>query len=119
MGEGREGICLVASRTYAKSEEGQADTTALDSRDSCEGRGRLSLFLQSVLNGTLMGIVYALIALGLSIVFGVMNLSNFAHGEFVMLAMYATYWVAVLGGVDAVLTPILTIPLMFVLVYVA
>ena len=71
------------------------------------------LFWQSLLNGTLMGIVYALIALGLSIVFGVMNLSNFAHGEFVMVAMYSTYWVAVLAGIDAVLTPVLTIPLMF------
>jgi branched-chain amino acid transport system permease protein len=65
-----------------------------------------------------MGVVYALIALGLSIVYGVMNLSNFAHGEFIMLAMYATYWVSVGRGIDAVLTPILTVPLLFVFGYV-
>jgi branched-chain amino acid transport system permease protein len=69
--------------------------------------------MQSLINGSLMGIVYALIALGLSIVFGVMNLSNFAHGEFVMLAMYSTYWVAVLAGIDAVATPVITLPLLF------
>ena len=73
----------------------------------------MTLLLQSLVNGVLMGIVYALIALGLSIVFGVMNLSNFAHGEFVMVAMYATYWVALLAGIDAVATPALTVPLLF------
>jgi branched-chain amino acid transport system permease protein len=70
--------------------------------------------MQSLVNGSLMGFVYALIALGLSIVFGVMNLSNFAHGEFVMVAMYATYWVALLRGIDAVATPVFTVPLLFV-----
>lgn len=75
----------------------------------------MNLFAQSLLNGVQMGLVYALIALGLSIVFGVMNLSNFAHGEFVMLAMYATFWVAVFGGVDAVVTVVITFPLLFLL----
>ncbi len=74
----------------------------------------MTLLTQSLLNGALMGLVYALIALGLSIVYGVMNLSNFAHGEFVMVAMYATYWVAIISGVDAVVTPALTVPLLFV-----
>lgn len=74
----------------------------------------MTLLTQSLLNGALMGFVYALIALGLSIVFGVMNLSNFAHGEFVMVAMYATYWVALSAGIDAVATPLLTLPLLFV-----
>lgn len=73
----------------------------------------MTLLLQSLVNGVLMGFVYALTALGLSIVFGVMNLSNFAHGEFVMVAMYATYWVALAGSIDAVATPVLTVPLLF------
>ncbi len=80
----------------------------------------MGLLAQSLVNGTLMGFVYALIALGLSIVYGVMNLSNFAHGEFIMLSMYATYWVALSWGIDAVLTPVVTVPLMFlfgILVY--
>ena len=38
-----------------------------------------------------MGLIYALIAVGLSLIFGLMDVVNFAHGEFLMLAMYATF----------------------------
>lgn len=74
--------------------------------------------VQSVVAGGLMGAIYALIALGLSLVFGVMNVVNFAHGDFVMFAMYLTY---VLGSAlvwDAVSTPLITIPIMFVFGYI-
>lgn len=66
-----------------------------------------------------MGCIYALITLGLSIIFGVMNIVNFAHGEFVMLSMYFTFWVGTLWGVDAVATPIITLPLLFLFGVVA
>jgi branched-chain amino acid transport system permease protein len=46
-------------------------------------------FLQSILNGLLIGGVYALVAMGLNLMFGVMKLVNFAHGEFLMAGMYA------------------------------
>ena len=92
---------------------GQVDADVIYKTLSCEGRSSLTLLMQSLVNGSLMGFVYALIALGLSIVFGVMNLSNFAHGEFVMVAMYSTYWVALLASIDAVATPVLTVPLLF------
>jgi branched-chain amino acid transport system permease protein len=75
--------------------------------------------IQNGLNGALMGCIYALITLGLSIIFGVMNIVNFAHGEFVMLSMYFTFWVGTLWGVDAVATPIITLPLLFVFGVVA
>jgi branched-chain amino acid transport system permease protein len=78
--------------------------------------------LQNLLDGSLMGCVYALIALGLSLIFGVMNIVNFAHGDFVMLSMYLTFWVGSYFTIDAVATPIITIPLLFgfgVLVYFA
>ena len=39
-----------------------------------------------------MGLVYALIAAGLSLIFGLMEIVNFAHGEFLMLAMFASFW---------------------------
>ena len=68
----------------------------------------------------MMGCIYALIALGLSIIFGVMNIVNFAHGDFVMLSMYFSFWVGSLWSIDAVATPLITFPLLFlfgVLIY--
>ena len=58
---------------------------------------------QAVLSGLLMGCVYALIAAGLSLIFGLMEIVNFAHGEFLMLAMFATFWAWALAGLDPVL----------------
>lgn len=47
--------------------------------------------LQAILNGVLTGSLYALIGMGMALVFGVMRIVNFAHGAFLMLGMYATY----------------------------
>jgi branched-chain amino acid transport system permease protein len=65
------------------------------------------VLLQSVVSGILMGFVYALIAAGLSLIFGLMEIVNFAHGEFLMLAMYGTFWAWALWSVD----PLLSLPL--------
>jgi len=51
----------------------------------------MELVTQLVLYGILMGLIFALIALGLSLIFGVMNIVNFAHGEFMMVGMYIAY----------------------------
>jgi branched-chain amino acid transport system permease protein len=80
----------------------------------------LQTTLQSLVDGAMMGAIYALITLGLALVFGVMNVVNFAHGDFVMVSMYAAFWVATLLAWDAVATPLITFPLLFligVLVY--
>ena len=69
--------------------------------------------IQSLINGVMLGAIYALIALGLSIVFGVMNIINFAHGDFVMLAMYATFWISTTVAWDPIATPLITVPLLF------
>jgi len=69
--------------------------------------------LQIVMDGSMMGCVYGLIALGLSLIFGVMNIVNFAHGDFVMLSMYFTFFVGTFASVDAVFTPLVTMPLLF------
>jgi branched-chain amino acid transport system permease protein len=54
-----------------------------------------------------MGLVFALVALGLTVIFGVMDIVNFAHGEFLMIGMYTTLLTSPLLGVD----PVLTLPL--------
>ena len=51
----------------------------------------LTILLQVAVGGLLMGLIYALVAAGLSLIFGLMDVVNFAHGELLMLGMYATY----------------------------
>jgi branched-chain amino acid transport system permease protein len=65
------------------------------------------VLMQGVLNGLLMGCLYALIAAGLSLIFGLMEIVNFAHGEFLMLAMYTTFWMYALFALD----PLLSVPI--------
>ncbi|MGO9832244.1 MAG: ABC transporter permease subunit, partial [Myxococcaceae bacterium] len=48
--------------------------------------------LQAILNGLLVGGIYALIAMGMALIFGVMRLVNFAHGAFLMVGMYIAYF---------------------------
>jgi branched-chain amino acid transport system permease protein len=73
----------------------------------------MEIFLQSLISGILIGGVYALIGIGLTIIFGVMRVINFAHGELMMLGMYATYYLFSLFHVDPFLSIFITIPLMF------
>lgn len=73
----------------------------------------VEIFIQAVVNGITIGGVYALIAVGLTMIFGVMNVVNFAHGEFVMLGMFATYLTHSLLGLDPNLSIIITVPIMF------
>lgn len=67
----------------------------------------------------MMGAIYTLIALGLSIVSGVMSVTNFAHGDFVMIAMYLTYLVGTYMIIDAAVTPLITVPILFGFGYIA
>lgn len=74
----------------------------------------LTDLVQTLINGILQGGVYAAVAVGLSLIFGVSGILNAAHGEFVMLGAFATYWLVTLGLVD----PLLTLPISFVLLFV-
>ena len=67
----------------------------------------MEILAGSISAGLLIGMVFALVALGLTIIFGVMDIVNFAHGEFLMLGMYTALLTAQATGVD----PLLTIPL--------
>jgi len=74
--------------------------------------------LSSFVNGILLGGLYALVALGLTLIFGVMKVINFAHGSLMMLSMYATFTLASRFGVDPYLSLLLTVPAGFALGYV-
>ena len=73
------------------------------------------LLLQGVVSGLLLGGVYGLVASGLSLIFGVLRIINFAHGAVMMLAMYATYWLFTLCGIDPYLSIVVTGPLFFLI----
>jgi branched-chain amino acid transport system permease protein len=73
----------------------------------------LEVLLQAAISGLLMGFVYALIAAGLSLIFGLMEIVNFAHGEFLMLAMYIAFWTWALWRLDPLLSLPLTTALLF------
>ncbi|WP_458756778.1 branched-chain amino acid ABC transporter permease [Afipia sp. TerB] len=78
-------------------------------------------FLQVLASGLLMGLIYALIAVGLSLIFGLMDVVNFAHGEFLMVAMYAAFGLVLMTALDPVVLTPLIVAMMFalgVLVYV-
>ena len=67
-----------------------------------------------IVAGLLLGGLYVTVSIGVSLIFGVMRVINFAHGEFVMLAMYAVYWAHELAGWDPYLTGLAVVPLAFV-----
>jgi branched-chain amino acid transport system permease protein len=69
--------------------------------------------VQQLVNGLLIGCVYALIAIGLTLIWGVMNIVNFAHGEFLMLGMFVSFWGYTLWGID----PVFSIPACGVLLF--
>jgi branched-chain amino acid transport system permease protein len=60
----------------------------------------VTLLLQAIVNGLQMGVLYALVAVGLTIIWGLMEMINFAHGEFLMLGMFAAWWLAATLGLD-------------------
>ncbi|MGQ9676130.1 MAG: branched-chain amino acid ABC transporter permease [Chloroflexota bacterium] len=72
----------------------------------------------ALVNGVLMGVIYGGIALGLTLMLGVMKIINFAHGSFVMLGMFTTYFVWLLLGLDPYLGFVPTVIVMFVFGYV-
>lgn len=72
-----------------------------------------SVLMQSIISGILVGGVYALIGIGLTIIFGVMRVINFAHGDIMMVGMYMTYFLFTLLGIDPFMSVLITMPLMF------
>lgn len=74
--------------------------------------------IQATIDGLLMGGVYAVTAVGLTLIFGVMEIVNFSHGALMMLGMYITYWLFTLWGVNPYLSIPISIAVMFLLGWV-
>jgi len=72
------------------------------------------MFAQVLLNGVLIGGIYASVAVGFSLIFGVLRIVNIVHGEFIMLGAFITYWLYKLMGID----PFLSLPLTFFCLYI-
>jgi branched-chain amino acid transport system permease protein len=76
---------------------------------------QLELFLQTIISGFLLGGLYGLIALGMALIMGVMRVINLAHGDFMMIAMYISYWLFTLLGIDPYLSVFIAAPALFLL----
>src|SRR5262249_44214516 len=74
-----------------------------------------TMVLQVVVSGLLVGGLYALVALGLSLVFGVMRVINVAHGTILMLGAYITYWLFSLLGMNPFVSLLISFPALFLL----
>ncbi|MGF1528363.1 MAG: branched-chain amino acid ABC transporter permease [Candidatus Competibacterales bacterium] len=74
----------------------------------------MDIFLQLVANGVVLGGMYALIAVGLTLIFGVVRVINFAHGELLMVGMYTVYLITAATGLHPYLTALPVMGLLFV-----
>ena len=87
------------------------------SSDDTQTKGRgdsgVDIFLQALVNGLLMGGFYALMGMGQNVIFGVMKIVNFCHGEMLMVGMYVTYWLSTSLGLD----PYFCLPLVAVFMF--
>jgi branched-chain amino acid transport system permease protein len=72
---------------------------------------------QTLINGLMIGGVYATIALGLTLIFGVMRIINMAHGEFVMIGMFVSYFLFSRAGVDPFVSVLAVVPVCFAIGY--
>ena len=71
------------------------------------------LLMQALIAGVLIGCVYTLISIGLSLIWGVMRIVNFAHGEFLMIGMYIVYYLVSGGGWNVYMTALVAAPALF------
>ena len=75
------------------------------------------MLLQILINGLLKGGLYALMAIGMSLIWGVMDIINIAHGSFIMLGAFTTYWLFALLGIDPFVSLVFSSGLLFILGY--
>ena len=72
------------------------------------------LLIQAIISGLFMGGLYILVSMGVSLIYGLMDLVNFAHGSFLMLSMYASFWLFRLLNID----PYLSLPIVAIIFFI-
>ena len=77
-----------------------------------------AILIPAVLNGLTTGAIYALVALGLTLIYGVLHIINFAHGSLLMMAMYGVFFLNAILGLDPYLALPIMVPLFFGVGYV-
>lgn len=77
------------------------------------------IFIELLINGIFLGGVFALFSIGLTLIFGIMKIVNFAHGEYIMLGMYATFWFFNLLGINPYVSIVIIGPIFFFLGYLS
>ncbi|HLI91638.1 MAG TPA: branched-chain amino acid ABC transporter permease [Ktedonobacteraceae bacterium] len=82
------------------------------------GRASYPVLLQALITGLLLGGVYSLVSMGLTLIFGVLDIINFAHGALMALAMYAAYLLVTFAAFNPYLSLLITVPLLFLLGFV-
>jgi len=75
----------------------------------------LEIVAQAVINGLLIGGIYALVSIGVTLIFGVVKIVNFAQGEFVMIGMYITFFLFAYLGLDPLVSLFICMPALFVI----
>jgi len=75
----------------------------------------LEIVAQAVVNGLLIGGVYALVSIGVTLIFGVVKIVNFAQGEFVMIGMYISFFLFTQLGLDPIVSLLVSMPALFVI----
>jgi branched-chain amino acid transport system permease protein len=80
---------------------------------TCNRDDDMNFILEGILNGVFMGSIYGLTALGLTVIFGVLKVINFAHGSLIMVSMYVAYWAILLTGVHPYVSLIIVVPVMY------
>ncbi|ENT05919.1 hypothetical protein B998_03107 [Brucella sp. F96/2] len=75
----------------------------------------MTTFLQILLNGLMLGGLFAIVAVGLTLIFGIVKVVNFAHGEFLMAGMFVTWLITTKLGLHPYAAVIIVLPAMFIL----
>lgn len=78
----------------------------------------LSIIAAATINGLLLGGIYTLVASGLTLIYGVLHIINFAHGSMLMLAMFGVFYLLTKLGIDPYMSLVIMVPAMFIFGYV-